>query len=402
METYMETLGCRAKEASRAAAKLTTVEKNRGLEFVAEELCLRKEDLLAENEKDMEAAREQGMSEALQDRLKLTEARIEAMAEVLSMKNRPNGLRIGKKSVPLGVVGIIYESRPNVTADAFGLCFKTGNAVILRGGSDAINSNKAIVQVIKAGLRKARLSQDLILLVEDTSRETVTEMMRLHDYIDVLIPRGGAGLIASVVANSTVPVIETGTGNCHIYVDESADVNMAAEIIENAKSQRLGVCNACESLVIHESILAQALPAIAKRLKNQQVEIRGDEKARAVCTEILPASEEDWGTEYLDAIISVKTVASLDEAIRHINRYNTGHSESIITKDYDSALRFQDEIDAAAVYVNASTRFTDGFEFGFGAEIGISTQKLHARGPMGLEALTTTKYIIFGNGQIRK
>ncbi|NSI17773.1 glutamate-5-semialdehyde dehydrogenase [[Ruminococcus] gnavus] len=416
METYMETLGCRAKEASRAAAKLTTVEKNRGLEFVAEELCLRKEELLSENEKDMEAAREQGMSEALQDRLRLTEARIEAMAEglrqiaglldpigeVLSMKNRPNGLRIGKKRVPLGVVGIIYESRPNVTADAFGLCFKTGNAVILRGGSDAINSNKAIVQVIKAGLRKARLSQDLILLVEDTSRAVATEMMRLHEYIDVLIPRGGAGLISTVVQNSTVPVIETGTGNCHIYVDESADVVMAAEIIENAKTQRLGVCNACESLVIHENVLEQALPGIVKRLNNHQVEIRGDEKARAVCTEILPASEEDWGMEYLDAIISVKTVASLDEAIRHINRYNTGHSESIITKDYDSALRFQDEIDAAAVYVNASTRFTDGFEFGFGAEIGISTQKLHARGPMGLEALTTTKYIIFGNGQIRK
>ena len=416
METYMETLGCRAKEASRAAAKLTTVEKNRGLEFVAEELWLRKEELLSENEKDMEAAREQGMSEALQDRLRLTEARIEAMAEglrqiaglldpigeVLSMKNRPNGLRIGKKRVPLGVVGIIYESRPNVTADAFGLCFKTGNAVILRGGSDAINSNKAIVQVIKAGLRKARLSQDLILLVEDTSRAVATEMMRLHEYIDVLIPRGGAGLISTVVQNSTVPVIETGTGNCHIYVDESADVVMAAEIIENAKTQRLGVCNACESLVIHENVLEQALPGIVKRLNNHQVEIRGDEKARAVCTEILPASEEDWGMEYLDAIISVKTVASLDEAIRHINRYNTGHSESIITKDYDSALRFQDEIDAAAVYVNASTRFTDGFEFGFGAEIGISTQKLHARGPMGLEALTTTKYIIFGNGQIRK
>ena len=416
METYMETLGCRAKEASRAAAKLTTVEKNRGLEFVAEELCLQKEEWLSENEKDMEAAREQGMSEALQDRLRLTQARIEAMAEglrqiaglsdpigeVLSMKNRPNGLRIGKKRVPLGVVGIIYESRPNVTADAFGLCFKTGNAVILRGGSDAINSNKAIVQVIKAGLRKARLSQDLILLVEDTSRAVATEMMRLHEYIDVLIPRGGAGLISTVVQNSTVPVIETGTGNCHIYVDESVDVVMAAEIIENAKTQRLGVCNACESLVIHENVLEQALPGIVKRLNNHQVEIRGDEKARAVCTEILPASEEDWGMEYLDAIISVKTVASLDEAIRHINRYNTGHSEAIITKDYDSALRFQDEIDAAAVYVNASTRFTDGFEFGFGAEIGISTQKLHARGPMGLEALTTTKYIIFGNGQIRK
>ena len=383
---------------------------------MAEELCLRKEELLSENEKDMEAAREQGMSEALQDRLRLTQARIEAMAEglrqiaglsdpigeVLSMKNRPNGLCIGKKRVPLGVVGIIYESRPNVTADAFGLCFKTGNAVILRGGSDAINSNKAIVQVIKAGLRKARLSQDLILLVEDTSRAVATEMMRLHEYIDVLIPRGGAGLISTVVQNSTVPVIETGTGNCHIYVDESVDVVMAAEIIENAKTQRLGVCNACESLVIHENVLEQALPGIVKRLNNHQVEIRGDEKARAVCTEILPASEEDWGMEYLDAIISVKTVASLDEAIRHINRYNTGHSEAIITKDYDSALRFQDEIDAAAVYVNASTRFTDGFEFGFGAEIGISTQKLHARGPMGLEALTTTKYIIFGNGQIRK
>ena len=416
METYMETLGSRAKEASRAAAKMTTCEKNRGLVLVAEELCLRKEELLLENERDMEAAKAQGMSEALQDRLKLTEGRIEAMAEglkqiaaledpigeVLSMKNRPNGLRIGKKRVPLGVVGIIYESRPNVTADAFGLCFKTGNAVILRGGSDAIHSNKAIVQVIKAGLRKARLSQDLILLVEDTSRETVTEMMRLHDYIDVLIPRGGAGLIASVVANSTVPVIETGTGNCHIYVDESADINMAAEIIENAKTQRLGVCNACESLVIHEKILQQALPAIVKRLNNHQVEIRGDEKAREVCSQIQSASEEDWGTEYLDAMISVKTVSSLDEAIRHINQYNTGHSESIITKDYNSALRFQDEIDAAAVYVNASTRFTDGFEFGFGAEIGISTQKLHARGPMGLEALTTTKYIIFGNGQIRK
>ena len=348
--------------------------------------------------------------------MRLTQARIEAMAEglrqiaglldpigeVLSMKNRPNGLRIGKKRVPLGVVGIIYESRPNVTADAFGLCFKTGNAVILRGGSDAINSNKAIVQVIKAGLRKARLSQDLILLVEDTSRAVATEMMRLHEYIDVLIPRGGAGLISTVVQNSTVPVIETGTGNCHIYVDGSVDVTMAAEIIENAKTQRLGVCNACESLVIHENVLEQALPGIVKRLNNHQVEIRGDEKARAVCTEILPESEEDWGMEYLDAIISVKTVASLDEAIRHINRYNTGHSEAIITKDYDSALRFQDEIDAAAVYVNASTRFTDGFEFGFGAEIGISTQKLHARGPMGLEALTTTKYIIFGNGQIRK
>lgn len=405
-----------AKAASRTLATLGTNEKNQALIAVADALIAASADIIAANEKDLENGRNNHMPEGLLDRLMLNEARIAQIAEglqqvaalddpigeVLSMKNRPNGLRIGKKRVPLGVVGIIYESRPNVTADAFGLCFKTGNAVILRGGSDAINSNKAIVQVIKAGLRKARLSQDLILLVEDTSRAVATEMMRLHEYIDVLIPRGGAGLISTVVQNSTVPVIETGTGNCHIYVDESADVVMAAEIIENAKTQRLGVCNACESLVIHENVLEQALPGIVKRLNNHQVEIRGDEKARAVCTEILPASEEDWGMEYLDAIISVKTVASLDEAIRHINRYNTGHSESIITKDYDSALRFQDEIDAAAVYVNASTRFTDGFEFGFGAEIGISTQKLHARGPMGLEALTTTKYIIFGNGQIRK
>lgn len=405
-----------AKAASQKLATLGTNEKNRALTAVASALVAASADIIAANKEDLENGKKNHMPEGLLDRLMLNEARIAQIAEglqqvaalddpigeVLSMKNRPNGLRIGKKRVPLGVVGIIYESRPNVTADAFGLCFKTGNAVILRGGSDAINSNKAIVQVIKAGLRKARLSQDLILLVEDTSRAVATEMMRLHEYIDVLIPRGGAGLISTVVQNSTVPVIETGTGNCHIYVDESVDVTMAAEIIENAKTQRLGVCNACESLVIHENVLEQALPGIVKRLNNHQVEIRGDEKARAVCTEILPASEEDWGMEYLDAIISVKTVASLDEAIRHINRYNTGHSEAIITKDYDSALRFQDEIDAAAVYVNASTRFTDGFEFGFGAEIGISTQKLHARGPMGLEALTTTKYIIFGNGQIRK
>jgi glutamate-5-semialdehyde dehydrogenase len=349
------------------------------------------------------------------DRLALTEQRIEDMAEglreiaalddpigeVLGMKTRPNGLRIGKKRVPLGVVGIIYESRPNVTADAFGLCFKTGNAVILRGGSDAIHSNQAITRAIKTGLRKAKLSQDLILLVEDTSREVVNEMMKMHGWIDVLIPRGGAGLIANVVANSTVPVIETGTGNCHVYVDETADIKMATDIIENAKTQRLGVCNACESLVIHSKIAEVALPKIVTKLKEHGVEIRGDERAQAISSEIIPATEEDWGTEYLDAIISVKIVDSIDEAITHINTYNTGHSESIITKDYDNALRFQDEIDAAAVYVNASTRFTDGFEFGFGAEIGISTQKLHARGPMGLEALTTTKYIIFGNGQIR-
>ena len=415
MENYMEILGRRAKSASREGAKLGTDAKNRGLITVAEELIRQKAYLLEENTKDVEAAKEKGVKESLIDRLQLTESRIEAMAEglcqvaaledpigeVLGMKTRPNGLQIGKKRVPLGVVGIIYESRPNVTADAFGLCFKTGNAVILRGGSDAIHSNLAIVKVIKEGLMKEKLPQDLILLVEDTSREVVSDMMKLHGLIDVLIPRGGAGLITNVVNNSTVPVIETGTGNCHIYVDESADLNMATEIIENAKTQRMGVCNACESLVIHEKVAELAVPQIVQCLKNHGVEVRGDERAQKISDDIWPATEEDWGTEYLDAIISMKIVDSMDQAIEHINRYNTGHSESIITQNYEHALQFQNEIDAAAVYVNASTRFTDGFEFGF-AEIGISTQKLHARGPMGLEALTTTKYIIFGNGQIRK
>lgn len=415
MGSYMQMLTDRARAAAVEAAKLGTADKNRGLLAVAEELISQQEMILEENAKDVEAAKEKGIKQSLIDRLSLSKKRIEDMAEglrqivalddpvgeVLYMKTRPNGLRIGQKRVPLGVVGIIYESRPNVTADAFGLCFKTGNAAILRGGSDAIHSNQAIVRAVKEGLCKEKLSQDLILLVEDTSREVAGEMMKMHGGIDVLIPRGGAGLIANVVENSTVPVIETGTGNCHVYVDATADIRMAVDIIENAKTQRLGVCNACESLVIHSGIIEEALPQIVSRLKAHNVEIRGDERARALSEDIIPATEEDWGTEYLDAIISVKTVDSVDEAIAHINRYNTGHSESIITKDYENALKFQDEIDAAAVYVNASTRFTDGFEFGFGAEIGISTQKLHARGPMGLEALTTTKYIIFGNGQIR-
>lgn len=415
METYMEMLVRLAKKASTEAARLGTADKNRGLYSVADELIAHQEMILEANEEDLEAAREKGVKKSLLDRLALSEKRISDMAEglreiavlddpvgeVLSMKTRPNGLRIGQRRVPLGVVGIIYESRPNVTADAFGLCFKTGNSVILRGGSDAIHSNQAIVHAIKTGLRKARLNQDMVLLVEDTSREVVSEMMKMHGGIDVLIPRGGAGLIANVVANSTVPVIETGTGNCHIFVDDDADVKMAADIVENAKTQRMGVCNACESLVIHGDIVSEALPLIVNRLREHNVEIRGDERARAVSDEIVPASEEDWGTEYLDAVISVRVVDSIDEAIEHINKYNTGHSESIITRSYEHALRFQDEIDAAAVYVNASTRFTDGFEFGFGAEIGISTQKLHARGPMGLKALTTTKYIIFGDGQIR-
>ena len=411
----LEQIGIKAKKASRYLAKLGIDEKNKALEAVADALTANAESIIAANEKDIVNAKANGMKPALIDRLTLDVKRINAMAdgirvltgledpvgEVTGMKKRPNGLVIGTKRVPLGVVAIIYESRPNVTADAFGLTFKSGNACILRGGSDSINSNIAIADVITKALSKNGINPDVINLIKDTDRALVNELMKMNDYVDVIIPRGGAGLIKNVVNNSTVPVIETGTGNCHVYVDETADIKMATSIIENAKTQRLGVCNACESLVIHSKIAEAALPKIVTRLKEHGVEIRGDERAQAISSEIIPATEEDWGTEYLDAIISVKIVDSIDEAITHINTYNTGHSESIVTKDYDNALRFQDEIDAAAVYVNASTRFTDGFEFGFGAEIGISTQKLHARGPMGLEALTTTKYIIFGNGQIR-
>ena len=413
--TYMEEIAKKAKVVATSVNALGQVEKNKGLLAVAAELLEQKEYLIEENKKDIEIAKKLGMKEALIDRLLLDEKRIQSMAEgvqevvqledpvgeILEMKVRPNGLQIGKKVVPLGVVGIIYESRPNVTADAFGLCFKSGNVTILRGGSDALFSNKAIVKSIQNALRKEGLPQDAVLLVEDADRNHVKEMMRLNQYIDVLIPRGGAGLIDSVVKNSTVPVIETGIGNCHIYVDEYAEVKMAVTIIENAKTQRYGVCNACESVVVHESIAKQALPLIVSRLEEKGVEIRGDEKTKAICPKVILASEADWGTEYLDAVISIKIVPSIEEAIAHINKYNTGHSEAIITQNYDHALKFQNEIDAAAVYVNASTRFTDGFEFGFGAEIGISTQKLHARGPMGLRALTTIKYIIFGNGQIR-
>lgn len=411
----LEEIGKRAKASAVCMNRLGVTEKNRGLTEVAQALVDQKDRILAANAKDVDAARENGMMESLVDRLSLTEERIGGMAEglrqvvtlddpvgeVLSMKTTPLGMQIGQKRVPLGVIGIIYESRPNVTADAFGLCFKTGNAVILRGGRDAIHSNQAIVEVIRAALAKCSLPEDSIQLLTDTSHETAEKFMRLNQYVDVLIPRGGAGLIRTVVEKSTVPVIETGTGNCHVYVDEYADVEMAANIVENAKTQRLGVCNACESLVVHSAAARTALPVICERLCAHGVEIRGDERARAVCKEIIPATEEDYGTEYLDAILSVKTVDSIDEAIAHINHYNTGHSEVIVTADYAHAKQFLDEVDAAAVYVNASTRFTDGFEFGFGAEIGISTQKLHARGPMGLLALTTTKYIILGDGQIR-
>ncbi len=413
-EDSLIVIGKHAKAASREMIRLGVTEKNEGLEAVAQALIANAHSLLEANQKDVERARMDGMKESLVDRLTLTEERIEGMAEglrqiialedpvgeVLNMKTTPLGMQIGQKRVPLGVIGIIYESRPNVTADAFGLCFKTGNAVILRGGKDAISSNKAIVKVIREALNTCKLPVDSIQLLEDTSHETAERFMRMNEYVDVLIPRGGAGLIRTVVEKSTVPVIETGTGNCHVYVDETADGKMAADIVENAKTQRLGVCNACESLVIHSAALEKILPLIAQRLENHQVEMRGDERARA-CYNMKEATEEDFGKEYLDAVISVKVVDSLEEAIGHINHYNTGHSEAIVTSDYHNAMTFLNEIDAAAVYVNASTRFTDGFEFGFGAEIGISTQKLHARGPMGLLALTTTKYIIMGDGQIR-
>ena len=414
--TALTEMGQRAKDAAAVLAKVSSEQKNKALLEAAKALRQSADTILAANAQDLKRGRENGMSEALLDRLMVNPARIDAMAEgleqivtlddpigeILSMKKRPNGLMIGQMRVPFGVIGIIYESRPNVTADAFGLCFKTGNAVILRGGSDAISSNTAIAEIIRNALVSAGMPKDSIQLVTDNSHETAREMMRLNRYIDVLIPRGGARLIRTVVENSTVPVIETGTGNCHVYVDEFADLDMAVNIIVNAKTQRLGTCNTCESLVVHSKVAEEVIPKIAKALFEKDVEIRGDEEARKLVPQIHEASEEDWGREYLDRIISLKVVDSVDEAIAHINRYNTGHSEAIVTKDYEHAQQFLREVDAAAVYVNASTRFTDGFEFGFGAEIGISTQKLHARGPMGLLALTSTKYIIYGDGQIRK
>lgn len=412
---YLIQIGKKAKAAKENIRLLETARKNQILRQAAADLSAHAEEILRANEKDMEQGRKNGMSEGLLDRLLLTRERIagigeglcqvadleDPVGEVIGMKKRPNGLLIGQKRVPLGVVGIIYEARPNVTADAFGLCFKTGNVAILKGGSDAIHSNQAIVHCLRATLKDQGVEPDALLLIEDTSRETASAFMKLNAYVDVLIPRGGAGLIRAVVENSTIPVIETGTGNCHIYVDETADLTMAAEIILNAKTQRVGVCNACESLLVHKKVAEKLLPALAKRLAEKQVEIRGDEEVQRLVKEAVPASEEDWGKEYLDYILSIKTVSSVEEAIAHINHYNTGHSEAIITENYTHAQKFLDEVDAACVYVNASTRFTDGFEFGYGAEIGISTQKLHARGPMGLLALTTTKYIIYGNGQIR-
>jgi glutamate-5-semialdehyde dehydrogenase len=413
---YLEQLGSNAKKAATALNLMLQEDKNRALRACARALLEAQTEILAANENDVKTATDSGVKSSLIDRLRLTPERLNGMSdglleivalpdpigEVLSMTVRPNGLTIGQKVVPLGVIGIIYESRPNVTADAFGLCFKTGNAVILRGGSDAINSNKAIVKALRNGLRLSGCNEDALQLIEDTSRETAKDFMRLNGYIDVLIPRGGAGLIKTVVENSTIPVIETGTGNCHVYADEYADFDMALNIIDNAKTQRLGVCNTCESLVIHEKISKEFIPLLYERLQAKEIEIRADERGCGICKGCVPATEEDYATEYLDRIISLKVVGSIEEAIAHINYYSTKHSDAIITKDYEHAMKFLNEIDSAAVYVNASTRFTDGNEFGFGAEIGISTQKLHARGPMGLKALTTTKYIIFGNGQIRK
>lgn len=414
-EIMLKEMGAHALNAKYTLQKLTATEKNKALLHASEALLSHTEEILFANEKDIKAGKEKGMHEGLLDRLALTETRIAAMAEglrqiaaledpigeIMDTFTRPNGLKISKVRVPLGVIGIIYESRPNVTADAFGLCFKAGNAVILKGGSDALLSNKAITVVLRNALQESGICADALQLIDSGDREITKAFMKMKEYVDVLIPRGGAGLIRSVVENSTIPVIETGTGNCHIYVDREADLNMAAGIIINAKTQRIGVCNACESLVIHKDIKDAFLPVLAEGLRTHHVEMRGDEAVREVLSDCLPATEEDYASEYLDYIISMKTVTDVDEAIAHINKYNTKHSEAIITENELTAEKFLKEIDAACVYVNASTRFTDGFEFGFGAEIGISTQKLHARGPMGLKELTSYKYQIHGNGQIR-
>ena len=408
-------MGENAKKAAYDLSILSTKTKNNALALMAKELLDSKEEIIRANKIDMQEAKNKNVSETLLDRLYLNDKRVEDMAtglleivklpdpvgEIISMWKRPNNLQIGQKRVPIGVIGIIYESRPNVTCDAAGLCLKSGNATILRGGSDAINSNKAIVKALRNGIEKSGLPKDAIQLVSDTDREVAQKMMILNEYIDVLIPRGGENLIKSVVKNATIPVIETGTGNCHIYVDESADFNMAIDIVLNAKTQRPGVCNAAEKLLIHENISKEFLPKVVKALREKNVEIRGDEKSKEVVDDIILAKDEEWDKEYLDYIIAVKIVENVDEAIKHINKYNTGHSESIVTESYKNSQKFLERVDAAAVYVNASTRFTDGSEFGFGAEIGISTQKLHARGPMGLKELTSTKYIIYGNGQIR-
>lgn len=405
-----------AKNASYKLALLSSDTKNQVLRDCAKFIVENSDEIIAANKLDMEAGRSKNMSEGLLDRLLLTEERIKGIAasleelallpdpigEISSMIKRPNGLMIGRKRVPIGVIGVIYEARPNVTADSFGICFKSGNAVVLRGGSDAINSCKAIAKAIKQALVKNKINENAVTYIEDEGHDGIKELITANDYVDLVIPRGGAGLIEFVVKNATVPAIHTGTGNCHVYVDEYANLQMAVKIIVNAKTTRLGVCNACESLVVHKAVLDKFAPLIYKALSEHGIEIRADEEAGKYCEGFVPATEEDWGKEYLDRIISLKSVDSIEEAVLHINKYNTGHSETIITDNIQNAEYFTSVIDAACVYVNASTRFTDGGEFGLGAEIGISTQKIHARGPMGLRELTCEKYIILGDGQIRE
>lgn len=407
--------GKQAKEASYFLGNVTSEQKQQALYKMAAALLDQQETILKANELDVEKAVQKGTSKAMLDRLSLNEGRIHGMAdglrqvaaladpvgEVLSMAKRPNGLQIGQQRVPIGVIGIIYEARPNVTCDAAGLCLKAGNAVILRGGSEAFHSNQAIVSVLSQAAASAGFPEHSVQLIEDTSRETALELMKLNEYIDVLIPRGGAGLIEAVVKNATVPVIETGTGNCHIYVDEEYDRDMAASIVINAKTSRPAVCNSAEKLIIHERAAHEFLPIIVQALREKDVEVRGDERVLTIVPDLVPAGDEDWKKEYLDFIMAVKIVDDIDEAISHINVHSSHHSEAIVTTNYAHAQRFLQRVNSAAVYVNASTRFTDGEEFGFGAEIGISTQKLHARGPMGLKELTTLKYIIYGDGQIR-
>lgn len=408
-------MGKRAKGTMPFLSQVTAEQKKNALLAIADALENKKNDIIEANKIDMLAGEKAGLNSGLLDRLLLDSDRIDGIAsavrdvaalddpcgKTVSEYHKDNGLIIKKVTVPMGVIGIIFEARPNVTADAAALCLKSGNAVILRGGKEAINSNTAIADIMRDAVESAGFPKDVIQLVQDTSRRSSTDLMHLDEYLDCLIPRGGKGLIRAVVENSTVPVIETGSGNCHIFVDESADVQMAADIIFNAKTQRIGVCNACESLVIHSGIIKDALPVIKEKLDTKNVIIYGDDRARETCPDIQPATEEDFYTEYLDYKISVKTVDSVDEAIAHINEHSTGHSEAIITSDRANAEKFLKCIDSSSVYVNASTRFTDGGEFGLGAEIGISTQKLHARGPMGIAQLTTTKYLIYGNGQIR-
>ena len=414
MKTIQQ-IGEAALIAKRSLAKLTTAEKNRILIRASQALRDNADAITAANKMDIENAQNNGIKPALIDRLRLDISRIDGMAdgleqvaklpdpigETVDMKTLPNGLTVGKKRVPMGVIGIIYEARPNVTSDAFGLCLKAGSACILRGGKEAICSNMKTISIFRQVIENMGIDPNIVQLIEDTSRESATAMMKMNGCIDVLIPRGGAGLIQSVVKNSTVPVIETGVGNCHVYVDYNARVEDAVNIIVNAKAQRPSVCNAAETLLVHKDIAAEFLPKAARALKEKNVELRCDRLSAEYAEECVPASEEDWSTEFLDYILAVKVVENIDEAIDHIARYSTCHSEAIVSEDYTNCQRFLNEVDSAAVYVNASTRFTDGNEFGFGAEIGISTQKLHARGPMGLKELTTTKYIIYGNGQIR-